>query len=1252
MKKRLLFVFFALFLSLILFNDGSKEDIKIEEKNISLLSDGTVDDEVDLSIPRENASKPYKSNIPDSWYDASINHGILEEGIEGGKSFVDLISLDGTTNYNSIEHIFNDKILIEAEVGDVFGFYLEVGYINFYRTIYDDYSVDMVSGQYDLVVTNSYYDTTDGVTNSQVLFSSVDEPDVTGFLKGYSGRNGYGKTSLIIDSDARTATRNPEFRLDKFEFTATNEGITEFYLRTTDSSNGYNSEIRIIIHITNDIEYNRITYGQFGVVNSNHEGRAIGDVDNQTSGTAVIDYDFYQYELTLMFNSPNLYYNHDSSTGEYKSSITARVLYSNISLGSELEMIEATSHYLYTEEGYDFSALATIIYEFKYITSGDVVKTETIVKNFNVEIKFLDRVKLDIGISLGQNVVQVACNKDYDLSTNMYPSDIYEITYTMDGLEYNSSMISFNEVGTNQVTITVCEILTGAEVTTTYTFIVVDEKDYYQAPKFDCGTITTIDVETITSTGLEVNISNYEYLNKNATINLEIISGALVYEFFDSKIYISSGNIGANKIKMSAIYGNNIVSSILTVNITQKYKFALDKTNIEMDPNSTETIRIGYIVDGVFAPLNQNRNYSVLVSLSDDETSAYVDVNNNVIISSGSKSKELTGTIVIMSSDTMVDAFTFSVTIGDIKEEINAEVNFVEGNTFRLLLNDKSSSIVLNLDPIISNNNYDFNWLSLNNKVATVLKTDDMSAKITPTGVGITEVIAICQTNDGSTITARATIIVIDSIPEVFINVDSNSDSDSALTIYDLLKVSVNNNGFNFSQTAKYQWYLDDELITTCLDNLENTVSLNDKQNEFYLKLNEGIHSLKVVITDNYYEIEVISVKEINISPLVYQDRMLSFAEEEIYLLVSDDTYKLEVLLDGVISNEYTYLWSIDDNKVAAIEMSSGAAAIIKALAPGETIINAFVNIGKYEDRIIRAQIKIIVEKLDTISFEYENEFNKPGNDVVINVLVNGKKGFKNFNPNIVIKNGDEVIDYEYKDSKITIKNAKSGNLKVSVVYELNEASSNVEITAFNIKEFILIILPYLVIALVVSVLLFAVLRVKNNPFKKIQRVISKLDKLANKLIDDNEEITDEMAKKIYSKLLKSSKRLSNSLQYYYDEGIDEFKYTLNSVKSLIKILDALIHSPNSSRTSAKVVINNLRNVQIKSIIDNVNEIINSRIKYEENIKKIMSKEDSKNPLKKKKKITDDEYRQYLIDKGILVYDEEILDDGDESSHS
>ena len=136
-----------------------------------------------------------------------------------------------------------------------------------------------------------------------------------------------------------------------------------------------------------------------------------------------------------------------------------------------------------------------------------------------------------------------------------------------------------------------------------------------------------------------------------------------------------------------------------------------------------------------------------------------------------------------------------------------------------------------------------------------------------------------------------------------------------------------------------------------------------------------------------------------------------------------------------------------------------------------------------------------------------------------------------------------------------------------------------------------------------------------------------------------------------YKKLLKATKSLNNSLHYFFDEGVDEFKHTISNAEALVKILVALINSPNAKETKSSVVLNNLKNKQIKNIIDNVNEIINSRIKYDENVKKIMSQGDAKTGKKKKHKMTYDEYHQYLIDKGILIIEDEVPDEDDDSNN-
>ncbi|MBQ9124581.1 MAG: hypothetical protein IJY14_02705 [Acholeplasmatales bacterium] len=1237
--KKIILLFLALFTAVFFFEDNNSSKALDEKESAITLAAGT-EGEIDYSKPRINSEKAYVSNIPDSWYDESINCGILPSGSGGGKSYVDLISLDGQINYNSPEYYLeSSSILIELVVGEEFGFYVEAGYTDFYRTIYDDYNINFATGYYDFEIINSYYDLETSTLNSQTIFSTTDSPDTSSFLKDYSV--GYGIEAVDIDSDARIATRNEAYRMDKFLFTATQTGISKFSLMTTDTSNGYNTFIDIIFHVS-DNEDNQIGFGDFLAVNDNSEYRYIGSVANDTSGDAVINQEFCDYSPRISFAISTLYYDSGNQGFNYE------MYFSNITPGLSLDT-EYSPYYFSADKPGKYSFDVTILYTLKYIDYSSAYNSYVFVKTFKINLNLIEDITVDCGADLGNNTIQLVQNEEYDLRSNSYPVEKFDISYTLNNQLHETSKILFAETGTYTISLELYDIYNNITYSTDYTVIVVEDKEYYQAPKFNTGSNPTVDVDTLSSEGYTVTISNYEYISKNATIKVEALSDTINYEFIDDKITLISGSVGANKLNVIAIYNDKVVSSILTINVVSKYEFALDKTVVEMDANSEAKIRIGYVNDGIFTSLNENEDYYIMVSLSDNEITATLNASNEIVIISGLSSKQVTGSVVIIINDIMIEAFNFTVIVGEEDADIiDTEIDIVEGSTFRLLLGDKTPTINVNLDPIVSNRDYDFNWISLNSKVATVMKTDELSASITGVGVGTTEIIAICQTPDGSTITARATIIVLNTIPEIYLNIDSVANAESALTIYDLLNVSINNNGFNFSSQISIEWYVDDEIIATALDKNQATIALNNKQNSFYYKLSEGLHNVKAVITDNYYGFTVTASKDVNISPLEYQDRQLSFAESEISLILNGSNYKLDVLLDGAISSEYTYLWSVDDNKIVSVEMSSGASAIIKPMSAGETYINAFTNIGKYQDRIIRTQIKIIVEEISSVELKLENEFNKPGDDVKISVLVNGKTGFKNFEPNIVVKLDGQEIDYEYEDSVIALSNAKSGKFSVNLRYDMVEANTSFKVTNFNIKEFILTILPYLIIALIITVAIFVLFKVNNNAFKKVKKAINNLDKEANSILLDEKELDEKTVKRIYSKLLKKAKSLNRSLQYFYDEGIDEFNHTIKNTEALVKILVALIRSPKSNVNKIRLVINNLRNNQIKTIIDNVNEIINSRVKYQENIKKIMSEGeiDPKNK-KKKKKIKAEDYHQYLIEKGILVYDDEIPDNDD-----
>lgn len=1238
--KKIILLFLALFTAVFFFEDDTSNKALENKENAITLAAGT-EEEIDYSKPRINSEKAYISNIPDSWYDESINCGILPSGIEGGKSYVDLISLDGQLNYNRPEYYLeSSSILIELVVGEEFGFYVEAGYTDFYRTIYDDYNIDFATGYYDFEIINSYYDLETSTLNSQTIFSTTDSPDTNAFSKNYSV--GYGKEAVDIDSDARTATRNEEYRMDKFLFTATQAGISKFSLMTSDSSNGYNSYIDIIFHVSDTVD-NQIDFGAFLAINDNNEYRFIGDVNTETSGEVIVDQEFCEYYPEIKYEISTLSYDSGNQGFNYE------LYFSNITNGLSLDT-EYSTYYFSADKPGEYYVDVTILYTLKYIDYSGAYNSYVFVKAFKIKLIIIEDIRINCGADLGNNTIQLVQNEEYDLRSDLYSEERYNMSYTLNNQLYETSKLLFTEIGTYTISLELYDIYSYTTYSTDYTVIVVEDKEYYQAPKFNTGSSPTVDVDTLSSEGYTVTISNYEYISKNASLKVEALSDAINFEFIDDKITLISGRVGTNKLNVIAIYDDKVVTSILTINVTTKYQFALDKTVVEMDINSESKIRIGYINAGIFTSLNENEDYYIMISLSDNEITATLNSSNEIVITSGSSSKQATGTAVILINDIMVEAFNFTVIVGEENvEEIDTEIDIVEGSTLRMLLGDKTPAINVNLDPIIANRGYDFNWISLNSKVATVIKTDELSANITGVGVGTTEIIAICQTPDGSTITSRVTVIVLDTIPEIYLNIDSVANTESALTIYDLLNVSINNNGFNFSSQISIKWYIDDELITIALDKNQTTIALNSKQNSFYYKLSEGLHNIKAVINDNYYGFEVTASKDVNISPLEYQDRQLSFAQSEISLILNGSNYKLDVLLDGAISSEYTYLWSIDDNKVASIEMSSGASAIIKPMSAGETYINAFTNIGKYEDRIIRTQIKIIVEEISSMELKLENEFNKPGDDVEISVLVNGKTGFKNFEPNIIVKLDGQEIGYEYEDGIIELSNVKSGKASVNLRYDMEEANISFKITSFNIKEFILTILPYLIIALIVTVFIFILFKKNNNPFKKVQKDINKLDKEANGILLDEKTLDEKTVKRIYSKLLKKAKALNNSLHYFYDEGIDEFNHTIKNTEALVKILVALIHSPKSNSAKIKLVINNLRNNQIKAIIDNVNEIINSRTKYQENIKKIMSEGEKDPKNKKKKKIKAEDYHQYLIEKGIIVYDEELPDKEDDN---
>jgi hypothetical protein len=262
---------------------------------------------------------------------------------------------------------------------------------------------------------------------------------------------------------------------------------------------------------------------------------------------------------------------------------------------------------------------------------------------------------------------------------------------------------------------------------------------------------------------------------------------------------------------------------------------------------------------------------------------------------------------------------------------------------------------------------------------------------LTSNSKGQTEIIATATDSNNKTYLAQMSVVVLESEPNLSIDVvASNSNGTASLNIYDTLKISLNKNGFEFSSAVSYQWYLDDALIHEAYLNAndDKLTSLSNKTTSFYLKrLSAGLHTLSLLTSDVEYSLNNIkTVKEINISSVTNQERTISFNKDSLFLIKGGENYNIKALLDGVEDTSYTYNWSIKDTSVASSYMASGNALLIQPNGAGDTILTVYCDIGTYEPHIISAEIALHIEELESLTLSPENEYPKPGEDVIMNV--------------------------------------------------------------------------------------------------------------------------------------------------------------------------------------------------------------------------------------------------------------------------
>ena len=549
------------------------------------------------------------------------------------------------------------------------------------------------------------------------------------------------------------------------------------------------------------------------------------------------------------------------------------------------------------------------------------------------------------------------------------------------------------------------------------------------------------------------------------------------------------------------------------------------------------------------------------------------------------------------------------------------ETTFAEGKMVQVLL--ATGEIYLTIPTEYEEDFYNSEIINIssNRNVCDVSEVFERRLLVQLINVGQSDVYLVLR-NDYKQIMFKSTLSVINEEPHIDIDMRRENDSAAAISKFDKLTFSVNTLGFTFSGSVSYEWLLDDQVVG---HDAKLTTTVPD-----------GNHTIKVRFVDNVLNRHLEASKELNISKLPDQMRQLSFNENTIYLVMLKNAYDLQVYLDGMISNDYHYTWSVDDDTVSIYENGTSKLTILPNHA-GTTTVYAFTNVGVNEEKIISASVTIVVEKIESIDYKLSQEFPKPGKPFDIILLVNGKDNFKNTDFQLTLtEDGTEVASPN--DGNVFHVNEPK-NAKYAFNYRLGnlENSGSVKVSNFNFREFLIKILPFVLVGIVIAVVVYTLVVRGLNPYRSLTNAMNALDNCFQKEIEKTDANPSKAAyTKSFKKLRSKNHQLRNRINYFSDEGFDGIESALKHVITIDAIFSSLIYTTDTiSETDCQKAIHRVYDNNFAALKVIVNQTIDSQLHFQ---KQAIEANKEDNPKKQKVKKEKVDYKKELYKNGVLEH--------------
>lgn len=606
--------------------------------------------------------------------------------------------------------------------------------------------------------------------------------------------------------------------------------------------------------------------------------------------------------------------------------------------------------------------------------------------------------------------------------------------------------------------------------------------------------------------------------------------------------------------------------------------------------------------------------------------SIYFDSEHNQLVYSPYSSGYEQVTCVFIYKGFYLSKNTFNLRTVITTESI--ETTFEEGAVVQALLSDEY--IMLHVPQKYMDSFYDSSRyaVAMDRNICLVDSYPEQELYVRLNNIGSTDVYLIMQ-SEGSQVVLKSTIIVAQEEPHIDIDVRREGDAEGAISKLDNLTFSLNRLGFVFSDDLSYEWILDDSIVSTSAT--------------YQAKLSEGSHVVKLRLTDNKQNKQFTAERTMRIAAVAGQQHQLAFEENEIYLVMLKNQYELQVLLDGMIANEYTYQWSTDDDTVSLFNSGSSKATILPNHA-GTTTVYAFVDVGVGEEKIISAVVTIVVEKVEEIGYRLSQEFPKPGKPFDVIFTVNGRDDCKNADFSCtVLENGEEITP-NMSGNSCHFDNPATA--KYQITYRLGnlEEVATVKVSNFNFREFLITILPFVMVGLVLAVIAYTFIVRGLNPYRNITKAINQMENTFQKEIaSQGANPSTKTALSAFKKLRSQSHKLLNKINYFSDEGFDGLDIAIKSVLTMQAIFDSLVHeSASLSEQDCSDALNKTYEQNFKESKELIAQAIDSQLHYQKQVKENNADDKVKKTKTKKERI---DYKKELYRNGVLTAPDSDGDD-------